>query len=73
MAVFPLPLFRVNRLIALENNLGFTLALGIVTRIDRPAQQVTLLTPLSSLAGVDALRLGDLLLDPHTFMDERIH
>lgn len=73
IAVFPLPLFRVNRLIALENNLGFTLALGIVTRIDRQAQQVTLLTPLSSLAGVDALRLGDLQLDPHTFMDERIH
>ena len=72
VAVLPLPVFRLHRLAALEGQDGFTLALGIVLEIDRASRQVTLLTPLHSLAGVNALRLGDVLLDPDTFEDERI-
>lgn len=72
LAVFPYPRFRVNRLVALEDQAGFTLGLGIVTEIDRTARRITLYTSLSSLDGVNALRLGDNLLDPDTFQDEKI-
>jgi polynucleotide 5'-hydroxyl-kinase GRC3/NOL9 len=72
IAVFPFPLFRINRLLALEDSSGFTLGLGIVRRIDRSLRKVELLSTLPSLNKVNALRLGDILLDPDTFQDERI-
>lgn len=72
MAVFPYPAFRLHRLAALEDAQGFTLGLAIVTAIDRPARRARLLTPLRSLAGVNAIRLGDVLVNPDTFQDERI-
>jgi len=72
VAVLPAPKFRLHRLAALEDRDGFTLALGIVVAIDRASKQATLLTPSHSLAGVNALRLGDILLDPVSFEDERI-
>ncbi len=72
MAVFPYPAFRIHRLAALEDAQGFTLGLGIVTAIDRPARRARLVTPLRSLAGVNAVRLGDVLVNPDTFQDERI-
>jgi polynucleotide 5'-hydroxyl-kinase GRC3/NOL9 len=72
LATFPLPLYRINRLAAFENFEGFTLGLGIIVNVDRPAKRLTLMTPLISVNGVNALRLGDLLLDPVTFHDERL-
>jgi len=72
LAVFPGPHFTPNRLVALEDAAGFTLGLGIVIHHDRRARQVTLQTPLTSLSGVDALRLGDFRLDPETFQDQRL-
>ncbi|MCP4289712.1 MAG: hypothetical protein GY792_35705, partial [Gammaproteobacteria bacterium] len=50
MAVFPAPHFVFNRLVALEDAGGFTLGLGFVKGIDQKAKQVTLHTPLETLA-----------------------
>ena len=71
-AVFPLPRFSLNRLVAFEDAEGFTLGLGIVTRIDRLARRVTLHTPLPDLEAVNALRLGDIALDPHSFHESKL-
>jgi polynucleotide 5'-hydroxyl-kinase GRC3/NOL9 len=71
-AVFPYPLFALNRLIALRDEAGFTLAIGIIQSIDRPRRRLEVLTPLSSLADVACLHVGDLYLDPGTFRDRRI-
>ena len=72
LAVFPAPTFAPHRLVALEDSAGFTLALGIVTGYDLVRGVLTLYSPLSSLADVDALRLGDLALDPRTFRESRL-
>jgi polynucleotide 5'-kinase involved in rRNA processing len=72
LAVWPVPRFSLNRLMALEDQAGFTLGLGIVVEINRPSRRITLLTPLASLHGVTALRLGDLTLDPQSFREIKI-
>ncbi|RLC85845.1 MAG: hypothetical protein DRI79_10840 [Chloroflexi bacterium] len=72
LAVFPAPIFTPHRLLALEDSAGFTLALGIVTASDPVRNTITLYTPLPSLAEVDAIRLGDLALNPHTFHETRL-
>jgi polynucleotide 5'-hydroxyl-kinase GRC3/NOL9 len=72
LAVFPAPAFTPHRLVALEDSSGFTLGLGIVTGSDLTRGAVTLYTPLSSLEGVDGIRLGDLALDPRTFRESRL-
>ncbi len=73
LAVLPgAPRFRRQQLVAFEDAQGFTLALGIVMEVDPPARRVTLLTPLDSLAGVQALHLGDVLVDAETFHHERL-
>jgi len=71
-AVFPAPSFAVNRLVALEDADGFTIGLGIVEEIEAQAKQVLLHTPLSSMKGVEAIRLGDLAVDPQTFEDRHL-
>jgi polynucleotide 5'-hydroxyl-kinase GRC3/NOL9 len=71
-AIYPYPAFSQNRLVALEDQSGFTLGLGIVVAIDHRQGRVRLLTPLESLKDVNAIRLGDVLLSPETFKDERI-
>jgi polynucleotide 5'-hydroxyl-kinase GRC3/NOL9 len=70
LAVFPSPRFAFNQLIALEDAEGFTLALGIVELADMKAKQVTVRTPLASTDRVQAVRLGDVTLDPKTFRDQ---
>jgi polynucleotide 5'-hydroxyl-kinase GRC3/NOL9 len=70
--VIPFPLFTQHRLVALEDEDGFVLALGIVTGLERDRQVVELHTPLTSLAQVYALRVGDLAVDPQTFRDTRL-
>jgi len=72
LAVFPVPAFTPHRLVALEDSEGFVLALGIVVASDLARKAVTLYTPLHSLAGVDAIHLGDLALDPHTLRESRL-
>jgi polynucleotide 5'-hydroxyl-kinase GRC3/NOL9 len=72
LAVFPAPAFTIRRLVALESGEGFALALGIVAAGDLARGTVTLYTPLASVAGVDAIRLGDLALDPCTFRESRL-
>lgn len=72
LAVFPFPRFSLHRLVALENRDGFTLALGIVVNIERNQRQVKLKTPLPSLDRVNAIRLGDVLIDPHTYQDVKL-
>ena len=72
LAVLPSPRFILNRLVALEDANGFTLGLGVVKQVEGKARQVTLETPLDSLDKVDTLRLGDLVLEPHTFRDQRL-
>jgi polynucleotide 5'-hydroxyl-kinase GRC3/NOL9 len=72
LAVFPYPLFALNRVIALRDEAGFTLAIGIIQSIDRPRRRLDVLTPLPSLSGVASLHIGDLYLDPGTFRDRRI-
>ena len=66
LAVFPAPSFSRGRLVALEDVHGFALALGVVMGTDATRRTVQLHTPARSLEGVDALRLGDLWLDPET-------
>jgi len=70
LAVFPRPAFTPHRLVAFEDEEGFTLALGIVTAGD--LNTVVLHTPLSSLDEINAVRLGDLALNPHTFQETQI-
>jgi polynucleotide 5'-kinase involved in rRNA processing len=72
LAVFPNHAFKPHRLLALEDGEGFALALGIVTASDPTRTVVTLYTPISSLTGVDGIRLGDLALNPHTFRESRL-
>lgn len=69
LAVWPIPRFSLNRLVALEDRNGFTLGLGIIVGIDRPRRSVTLQTPLTSMVGVSAMQIGDLTLDPITYAD----
>ncbi len=72
-AVLPRPFFQPHQLVALEDRRGFTRGLGLVHSFDIPARQVTLLTPLDSLSGIETLHLGDLLVDPQTFRDSPLH
>jgi polynucleotide 5'-hydroxyl-kinase GRC3/NOL9 len=71
LAVLPSLRFAVDRLLALEDTQGFTRGLGIVQGHDARKRQVVLYTPLASLDRVDVLRMGDVLVDPQTFQDQR--
>lgn len=71
-AVIPSPSFTQHRLVALEDEQGFVLGLGIVTGQEQSRNTVELYTTLSSLEGVDTLHVGNLLVDPDTFRDERL-
>jgi polynucleotide 5'-hydroxyl-kinase GRC3/NOL9 len=72
LAVWPAADFTFHQMVALEDGLGFVLGLGIVLGADTRAREVTLLTPLESPEGVEALRLGDMTVDKRTFQDQRI-
>lgn len=72
LAVFPKPVFTLNRLLALEDGDGFALGLGIVTQFERKSRQVTLLTPGPAKGNIDAIHLGDVEVDPQTFRDSPV-
>jgi polynucleotide 5'-kinase involved in rRNA processing len=68
VAVFPAPHFEPGRLIALEDPVGFVLALGIVERVGDDAI-VWVKTPWSGEGRIAALRLGGLTIDEATYQD----
>lgn len=72
LAVFPAPSFTRYRLVALEDRRGFALALGIVLEADHARRTLLLLTPAHSLNEVDALRVGDVGVNPETGEDYRV-
>lgn len=72
LAVIPAPSFTRHRLVAMEDAAGFVIGLGIVMGCELDGQRVELLTPVTSLDGVDALHVGDVVVDPETFHDERL-
>jgi polynucleotide 5'-kinase involved in rRNA processing len=72
LAVYPAPRFVLHSLLALEDRDGYALGLGIVFDADLQEKRVEVHTPLDSLVGVDALRLGDLIVDPRTFRDRAL-
>ena len=53
-----------GRLLAFQDEAGFVVDLGVVERLDPAQRTLSVRTPLSSLAGVGSLRMGDLRLDP---------
>lgn len=70
LAVYPEPAaLQPGRLASLEDEDGYTMALGIPGRGDHAAGRIVLRTPAVSLAGVKILRVGDLLVDPSDFSD----
>jgi polynucleotide 5'-kinase involved in rRNA processing len=72
LAIWPTTDFTYRQLVALEDADGFVLGLGIVDGADVRAREVTLLTPLASPEGVEALRLGDLTIGARTWEDQKI-
>jgi polynucleotide 5'-kinase involved in rRNA processing len=71
-AVIPGPMFSQHRLVALEDEEGFVLHLGIVTGSERSSETVELFTPLSPRERVDTIRVGDVAVDPETYRDRRL-
>jgi polynucleotide 5'-hydroxyl-kinase GRC3/NOL9 len=72
-AVLPAPRFSLHRLLALEDVDGFAIGLGIVKQIDRISKQVVLHTSVASTKGVDAIRLGNVAVDPETYEDRPLN
>ena len=70
-AILPAPRFALHKLVSLEDRQGFCLGLGLVLGIDREKRRLELLTPLEDLGGVYTIFLGDLLLSPETFIDQK--
>jgi len=59
-------------ILAVEDQDGFMLALGILTDLERSRHTVQLLTPLKSLEQVETLHVGDLAVDPDILRDSRL-
>ncbi|MBN1812238.1 MAG: hypothetical protein JXA14_10415 [Anaerolineae bacterium] len=72
LAVLPAPAFTLHRLVAIEDKEGFVLGLGIVTASDPTHSTTVLHTPLDTQEGVNAVHLGDLALDPHSFRESHL-
>jgi polynucleotide 5'-kinase involved in rRNA processing len=58
IAVFGLERAAQGQLLALQDEKGFALGLGIIQAYDRRAQELILRTPMSDLQGVCGLRIG---------------
>jgi polynucleotide 5'-hydroxyl-kinase GRC3/NOL9 len=55
-----------GRVLALQDEGGFAVALGVAQEYERSSQTLTIRTPLTSMAGVSSIRFGTLMLDPAT-------
>lgn len=71
-SVLPHAQFTDHRLMAFEDQEGFTRALGIVDGEDPEKMVVSVMTPLHNFDGIDTLRLGNLRVNPQSFYDDRI-
>ena len=67
LPVYDLPLARRYSLAGLLDRFGFCLALGIILEQDRDILKI--LAPLPDLTGVEALRIGQLRMDPATGLE----
>jgi polynucleotide 5'-hydroxyl-kinase GRC3/NOL9 len=72
MAIFPAPRFSIYRLVALEDQGGFTLGLGIILDIHRRTRELELLTPLEDLKNVRSLVLGDVAIEPQSYTEQHL-
>jgi polynucleotide 5'-kinase involved in rRNA processing len=72
IAIFPYPDFGIHRIIAFEDQYGFTLGLGIINSIDRKRSSINVMSPISSLKNLNSLRIGDISLNPVTFIDKLV-
>ncbi|RLB43140.1 MAG: hypothetical protein DRH12_03735 [Deltaproteobacteria bacterium] len=70
--VFPKPFFSRFGLVAFENRQGLALSIGITMEIQTDQRKVTLMVPDIDLADVVALRIGNVMVDPLSFEDQRI-
>ena len=71
VVVFEIEKMTGSRLLALQNQQGFALALGVAKAYDRDTRTLAVITPLPSLEGVSSIRFGSLNLDPATGQEIR--
>ena len=71
VVVFGIDKMTGNRLLALQDQQGFALALGVAKAYDRNTWTLAVITPLPSLEGVSSIRFGSLKLDPATGQEIR--
>lgn len=64
--VFGIEEISQGRVLAFQDEGGFTLALGVAQEFERSSQTLTVRTPLTSMEGVSSIRFGTLRLDPAT-------
>ena len=64
--VFGIEEMSRGRVLAFQDEEGFTLALGVAQEYERSSQTLVIRTPLASMEGVSSIRFGTLRLDPGT-------
>ena len=64
--VFSIEEMSRGRVLALQDEGGFALALGVAQEYERSSQTLVVRTPLTSMEGVSSIRFGTLRLDPAT-------
>ncbi|GMQ77993.1 MAG: hypothetical protein BMS9Abin02_0486 [Anaerolineae bacterium] len=72
LAVFPNRTFYPGQLLGLDGAAGYTMALGIIEKIDIDEQALWIRTPWWGNGKVTTLRLGSLKLDNESYLDESI-
>jgi polynucleotide 5'-hydroxyl-kinase GRC3/NOL9 len=69
LGVFPSIRFPLHHLVALEDSSGYTIALGIILDHNSQKKEITLHTPLQSSLKIVSITIGDLEIDPQTYVD----
>jgi polynucleotide 5'-hydroxyl-kinase GRC3/NOL9 len=64
--IFGIEEMSQGRVLALQDEAGFALALGVAQEYERNSQTLAICTPLTSMEGVSSIRFGTLRLDPAT-------
>jgi polynucleotide 5'-kinase involved in rRNA processing len=71
-AIFPGPFFQVEQILAFEDSEGFAVGLGIIENVNINSKHLIIKTPLESLENVNAIRLGDLAVEPGSYTDRQM-
>lgn len=71
-SIFPTPSFAINRLIALVDEQGLLLTLGIILSINWAERFITIKAHRVSLTGDLSIYMGNVFLNPDTFEDRLI-